>query len=88
MFPSGDARKGYNSFYILAWFIPSEAACDAATPNVPKLPRLAVPPEAGDGVWEELEDADEGISPVTMLLDETFDDLRDELNFFWLVLDD
>lgn len=88
MFTPLSAIRRYNSFYILAWFIPSEAACDAATPKVPKLPRFAVPPEAGDGVWEEFEDADEGISPVAKLLDEIFDDLRDELNLFWLVLDD
>ena len=74
--------------YILAWFIPSDAACDAATPNVPRLPRLAVPPEAGDGVCEEFEDAEEGISRVAKLLDEIFDDFRDELEFFWLELDD
>ena len=68
-------------FYLLAWFIPREAACVAATPNVPRPPRLLVfPDDADEGDCEAL--GEEGImSANDLLLEEDFDDFFDDVVF-------
>ena len=67
--------------YLLAWFIPREAACDAATPNVPNPPRLLVfPDDPDEGDCEAL--GEEGImSANDLLLEEDFDDFFDDVVF-------
>ena len=72
-------------FDLLAWFIPREAACDAATPRVPNPPRLLAFPDAEEGDCDEL--GEDGISANGLFPEDDFNDFFDEV-VFELELDD
>ena len=69
---------------LLAWFIPREAACEAATPRVPNPPRLLAFPDAEEGDCDEL--GEDGIS-ANGFPEDDFNDFFDEV-VFELELDD
>ena len=69
---------------LLAWFIPREAACEAATPRVPNPPRLLAFPDAEEGDCDEL--GEDGISangfPEDDKPDKWIIELRPEMNSY------